>query len=233
MALSKGAPPLATARFGFVQPRTGMYRKGPPRSLPLATAGAVICAAAAATVGYVRWRTRYEPHRAAQDIAGAASEPVLETSAAVSSGYQEASLGERAAFNLLASFTITSGVTRIVAYVWDQRRRIRPLARIAPSGKEELRVHHFVPGVTLVFASGGGAIVAPRTRWAPWLGVPFGVGAAMALDEGPRLMGQDLYWSRENLLFAQGFAGLAGTLVCGARIVRRGADERRATKAAQ
>ncbi len=48
----------------------------------------------------------------------------------------------------------------------------------------------------------------------------------MALDEGPRLLGQDLYWSRENLLFAQGFVGLAGALACGARIVRRGADER-------
>ncbi len=155
MALSKGAPPLATARFGFVQPRTGIYRNGPPRSLPLAAAGAVVCAAAAATVGYVLRHKHGGPDSADQGPADTVKKTTGETSAVLSSGYRGPSPGERAAFNLFASFALTSGATRIVTYFWDQRRSVRPLARIVPSSKEETRVHHLVPGVVLALASGG------------------------------------------------------------------------------
>ena len=150
-------------------------------------------------------------------------EAAAESPSAAARGYRRASPSERAAFNLFGSFAITSGAARLVTYVWDQRRSVQPFARLIPTSKRKVRVHHYVPGIALGFASGAGAIVAPRAGWAPWLGVPFGVGAALTLDEAPRLLGQDIYWSRERLLHAQGFLGLAGTLVCGARIVRRGA----------
>lgn len=224
MALTaKGAPPLATARLPFVQPRTGMWREGYPRSVPLAAAAAPVVAAWTVAVGYLWWRGRGDQEVPDQGAPSDAGEALAESPSAVARGYQRASASERAAFNLFGSFAVTSGTARLVTYVWDQRRSVKPFARLIPSSKMSVRVHHYVPGIVVGFASGAAAIVVPSPRWAPWLGVPFGVGTALALDEAPRLLGQDLYWSRERLLYGQAFLGLAGALVCGARVFSRGA----------
>jgi hypothetical protein len=105
--------------------------------------------------------------------------------------------------------------------VWDQRRSVQPLNLLLPSHKKTIRIHHFVPGIALAFISGAVATVLPSRGASPWLAVPLGAGVAMTLDEAPRLFGQDLYWSRERVAFAQGYIGLAGALGCGARILRR------------
>jgi len=138
-------------------------------------------------------------------------------------GLQLASPVERAAFGGLASFAVTIGAARTINVIRERRRRfpvLRSLARrayYAPGG-EELRIHHFLPGIVVSALAGAAAIFTRDDGLELLLSLPFGTGAGLTLDEVALLVDLDnAYWASENLVAAQAVIAALGTLGLAAR----------------
>ena len=106
---------------------------------------------------------------------------------AVLSGARSAGPAEQASFGALSSFAITILAARATNYIRERRREtpaLRSVVRRAVSRgqRRDRRIHHFVPGIGLAFAAGARAIFT-HERGALLLSLPFGVGAALTLDE--------------------------------------------------
>jgi hypothetical protein len=124
---------------------------------------------------------------------------------------------------MLSSFAVTIGTSRAINYVLERRRatpRLRSWARRAyhSPGQEQLRVHHFLPGICLAFLSGASAILTRDDGREFWLSVPFGIGAGLTLDEIAILTERDNpYWESERLAAAQAAVAAAGAFALAAR----------------
>lgn len=136
---------------------------------------------------------------------------------------------QRAAFGALTSFATTIGISRTLNYVRERRRRfprLRNAARLASSGPHQsrTRVHHFLPGTPIAFAAGGTAILTHQRGF--WLGLPYGAGVALTLDELALLLGLDNpYWGKERLVLAQGTAAAGAAAALATRFHHHGAPE--------
>jgi hypothetical protein len=143
-------------------------------------------------------------------------------------GYRQVSPAERAGFGMLTSFAFTIGASRAINYGLERRRtapRLRSWARHAyhSPGQEQLRVHHFMPGIGLAFLSGAGAILARNDGRGFWFSLPFGIGAGLTLDEIAILTELDNpYWESERLAAAQAAIAASGALALAVRFQRRG-----------
>ena len=143
-------------------------------------------------------------------------------------GYRIAAPAERAGFEMLGAFATTIAVSRATNYVRERRRRaplMRSLIRRtyhAP-GANQLRVHHYLPGIGLTLAAGAASILTRKDRRELWLSLPFGTGAALTLDEADLLVELDNpYWGSQVLALAQGSAAALGAAALGVRFYRRG-----------
>jgi hypothetical protein len=143
-------------------------------------------------------------------------------------GYRQVSPAERAGFGMLTSFAVTIGASRAINYVRERRRtapRLRSWARHAyhSPGQEQLRVHHFMPGLCLAFLSGAGAILKRNDGREFWFSLPFGIGAGLTLDEIAILTELDNpYWESEKLAAAQAAIAGGGALALAVRFQRSG-----------
>jgi hypothetical protein len=143
-------------------------------------------------------------------------------------GYDRASSVERAGLGMLGSFSLAIVGARTVNYVRERRRaapRVRSWGRriYRWAREDELRVHHFVPGVAVAFLSGGVAIVRRHDDLAFWLSLPFGAGVGLTCDE-LAVMTQfgKSYWKSEGLAFGQAAAAMLGALGLAVRLHHRG-----------
>jgi hypothetical protein len=113
--------------------------------------------------------------------------------------------------------------------VRERRRRVprlRSLTRLISSGPHQsgVRVHHFLPGIAIAFAAGATGILTHRSGF--WLGLPFGSGVALTLDELPLLLGRDNpYWGHEHLALIQGTAAAAAAVALATHFYRHGAPD--------
>jgi hypothetical protein len=150
----------------------------------------------------------------------------LQTVEVAREGYRAGTLRENALLNLLVSFNGAWALTRVSTYMIRRRGRFGPF-RNARFGRTH--VHHFVPGIVLALLAGGISIVSRDQRLDPFLAVPFGVGAALTLDESALLLRlQDVYWTEEGILSVQiSFASvsLVGAATVATRMLRRGERE--------
>jgi hypothetical protein len=144
-------------------------------------------------------------------------------------GYRSVSPAERAAFGMLSAFATTIGVSRAINYVRERRRpapRLRGWARRAchSLGQEQVRVHHYLPGIGLVLAAGGTAILTRGDGRGFWLSVPFGTGARPhpRRDRPPRKPRQPVRDS-ERFAIIQSAAGALVAAALAAHFHRRGA----------
>jgi hypothetical protein len=170
------------------------------------------------------WRRGSAPLPAeTDDILEAASTATLETLAVVREGYRATSDRENAVFNLLASFTVTFGVTRVTTALIRSGKGGGVLRDFVIADR---RVHHFVPGIVLTLASGGTSISVRREHLDRWLALPFGAGAALILDEAALLLElDDVYWTEKGVLSLQvsfGAISLLAAIALGVRLLRRG-----------
>ena len=144
------------------------------------------------------------------------------------SGYRSAPPAERAGFEMLSAFAGTIAVSRATNYVRERRRRaplLRSMLRRAyhAPGENEMRVHHFLPGIGIAFAAGAASILTRKDRREFWLSLPFGAGAALTLDEADLLLELDNpYWGSEVLALTQGSLAALGAAVLALRFHRRG-----------
>lgn len=85
-------------------------------------------------------------------------------------------------------------------------------------------MHHFLPGIAFAYTAATTAILTHRSGL--WLGVPFGSGVALTLDELPLLLGKDNpYWGHERLSLIQATTATAGAAALAVRFYR-GAEQR-------
>ena len=105
--------------------------------------------------------------------------------------------GFRPAQLVLVAFLVTFGCVRLYTH---SVRHGRGPGNLSLGG---LRVHHMVPGIFLLLASGFIAITSNDDSW-PWylwwlLPTAFGVGAALVLDEFALWLNlRDVYWTEEG-----------------------------------
>ena len=182
---------------------------------------------AAVALEYVHvWRRGSAPLPSETDaVVVAGAEAARETVEVAVEGYRAGSSRENALLNLLLSFSGTFAIVRLGTHI------IRAHGRLGPIGDVWLgrrHIHHFVPGIALCLLAGGGSILSRDEDLDPWLALPFGVGAALTLDEAALLLElEDVYWTERGLVSVQivlGAIALLGSAAVAARVLRRGEE---------
>jgi hypothetical protein len=123
-------------------------------------------------------------------------------------GYAVSRTRENALFNMLASFTVSFGVTRGITWTIREKGGFGPIKDVMVGDRH---IHHFLPGGILALAAGGAAIGTKGENLDKYLAFPFGVGVALVLDESALLLElDDVYWTEEGVLSVQiAFAAIA------------------------
>lgn len=148
---------------------------------------------------------------------------------AAAAGYRDASPAERGFFGIATSFAVTVAASRSINYVHEHRRPLptwRSVGRRAyhlPGAAGHRRVHHFIPGIGLGFATGATAILTRDDGLDRWLSLPFGVGLALTRDElGLLLQSSNPYWGSETFALGQCAVASLGAAALAAVFTRRG-----------
>ncbi len=205
------------------------HRRRVRRRLDRTTFGIAVVAltttgvAVAGELGRV-WRRGSAPLPAeADDVLAAAGEAARQSVEVAVEGYRIASTRENALLNLLVSFALTFGFVRSTTWVIRSRGQFGPFREVVVGRRH---IHHFVPGIVLAFFAGGVALVTESEDAERWLAIPFGIGAALTLDESALLLVlEDVYWSEEGILSVQitlSALGLLGAIAIVRRTLRQG-----------
>jgi hypothetical protein len=189
--------------------------------------GALAAGAFAAVAGieFSRvWRRGSAPLPAESDSAVlAALDAASETAEVAVAGYRDVSTRENAMFNLLTSFVTALLLARGIALGLQTRATFGPFRDVKVGRRH---IHHFIPGMVMVFTSGAAAIVTRNEDVEPWLAVPFGAGMGLVLDESALLLElDDVYWSEEGVVGVQiSLAAIAmlASIALATRFLRRG-----------
>jgi hypothetical protein len=201
--------------------------KAPTATQTLAGVAVALTAASAGLEYRNVWRRGRAPLPAETDrVPEAAAEAALETVEVAVAGYRQGSPRENALLNLLLSYALAAALARASTHGIRARGSFGPFRNRRVGGRH---IHHFVPGIALAFVSGGASIVSRDESVDRLLAVPFGIGAALTLDEAALLVEfEDVYWSKEGILSVQvsmATLALLGALALGLRAMRRGEAE--------
>jgi hypothetical protein len=194
------------------------------RTWALGAAALALTGAVAVTELTRVWRRGGGAEAAAEgDLLGATEEAVRETVAVAVAGYESGSTRENALLNLLASFSLTFGFARLSTYVIRRRGSLGPFRDVRLGDRH---LHHFVPGIVLAFLAGGASVISRNEELDPLLALPFGVGAALTLDESALLLKlDDVYWTEEGIVSVQitlAALALLSAAALAAKALRRG-----------
>ena len=155
--------------------------------------------------------------------------PVLRRLAgATADGYRASSPAERAAFAMTCGFALSLAGARKITYIQERRRalpRLRGLVRALPRapGTDDIRVHHYLPGLAIAMTTGGAAILAGPGGIERWLSAPFGVGVGLVIDEISLLTGRNNpYWGNERFVLSTCLAATSAAAGMAAVFLRRG-----------
>jgi len=158
-----------------------------------------------------------------EEVVLAGAEAIGQTVEVALEGYRAGSKREHALVNLLGSFTLTWALARSSAHVIRRRGAFGPFRDLV---LRDQHIHHFLPGIVLAFAAGGVSVVTRNENLDPWLAVPFGMGAALTLDESALLLKlDDVYWTEEGIVSVQvtlAVLALLSTLALALRVLHRG-----------
>jgi hypothetical protein len=162
----------------------------------------------------------------AHDVQGAAAVAARETVQVARAGYRSGSVRETALLNLLVSYAGAAAMARMSTHMIRSRGALGPFRNRRVAGRH---IHHFVPGIGLALLAGGASIVSREEAHDRFLAVPFGIGAALTLDEAALLVElEDVYWSKRGVLSVQvsmATMSLLGALALGRRVMKRGEAE--------
>ena len=165
------------------------------------------------------------PHEA-DHVLAAAGTATRETVAVAVEGIRGGSLRENALLSMLLTFNTFWLLVRMSTHSIRRKGTWGPF-RNAKFGRTH--IHHFVPGIVMMMLAGGSSIVSRDERLDPLLAVPFGIGAALTLDESALLLRlDDVYWSEEGVLSVQislAAAAIVSAIALARRVFRRGERE--------
>lgn len=143
-------------------------------------------------------------------------------------GYHSSRPAERAAFGMISGFALALLGARKITYVQERRRDLpvlRGLGRNLPTlpRSDDIRVHHYLPGLGIAMATGGAAILAGSGGVERWLSMPFGVGVGLVFDEIGLLTGRDNpYWGAERFVLVSGVTATSAAAAMAAVFLHRG-----------
>jgi hypothetical protein len=116
-------------------------------------------------------------------------------------GYAVSRTRENSLFNMLASFSVTFGVTRGITWYIREHGGLGPIQNVVVGTRH---IHHFLPGGIIALSAGGVAIGMKGSAADKYLALPFGIGVALVLDESALLLElEDVYWTEEGVLSVQ------------------------------
>jgi hypothetical protein len=132
----------------------------------------------------------------------------LEAIAVLREGYGVSRTRENSLFNMLASFTVAFGVTRLMTWTIRNNVGIGTIKDVVVGVRN---IHHVLPFGLIALTAGGVAIGTKGDKLDKYLAFPFGVGVALVLDETALLLElDDVYWTEEGVLSVQiAFAAIA------------------------
>jgi hypothetical protein len=170
------------------------------------------------------WRRGSAPLPAeTDDVLAAAGEAARQSVEVAVEGYRTASMRENTLLNLLVSFVVTFGAVRTSTWLIRSRGQFGPFRELVVGPRH---IHHFVPGIVIALLAGGTALATESRPLERWLAIPFGMGAAMTLDESALLLQlEDVYWSEEGIISVQitlAAISLLGAMAVVRRTLRRG-----------
>lgn len=166
-------------------------------------------------------RRRARDAEDAEGLVEAAPAAALDTVGIAVIGYEETPRSETILFNLLAGFLGSFAVVRISTL--GIRDGWGPFRNVKLGGRH---IHHFVPGILLIVASGVGALLTDDEATDERLATALGIGMGLTFDEAALLLDlRDVYWSREGLLSVQlslGATAILSIAILTGRMLRRG-----------
>jgi hypothetical protein len=116
-------------------------------------------------------------------------------------GYAVSRTRENSLFNMLASFSVTFGITRGITWHIREHGGLGPIQNVVVGTRH---IHHFLPGGIIALTAGGVAIGMKGSAGDKYLALPFGIGVALVLDESALLLElEDVYWTEEGVLSVQ------------------------------
>jgi hypothetical protein len=127
--------------------------------------------------------------------------PVKRSLMVIREGYAVSRTRENSLFNMLASFSVTFGVTRGITWYIREHGGLGPIQNVVVGTRH---IHHFLPGGIIALSAGGVAIGMKGSDLDKYLALPFGIGVALVLDESALLLElEDVYWTEEGVLSVQ------------------------------
>ncbi|MGW7067243.1 hypothetical protein ACWGIY_14720 [Streptomyces sp. NPDC054878] len=92
-----------------------------------------------------------------------------------------------------------------------------------------LHIHHYVWGILLLAAVGAAGLVDRSARTRAWMGLAYGVGLALIVDEAALLISlEDVYWDTQggvSIALAIAVIGVAGSVLAITRGRRASKEE--------
>ncbi|MEV5703779.1 hypothetical protein [Actinoallomurus sp. NPDC052274] len=80
-----------------------------------------------------------------------------------------------------------------------------------------VHIHHYIWGILLLIAVGASGLVERSPLWRTWMGLAFGIGLALVVDEAALLIElKDVYWNRAggiSVAVAIILIGVAGSIL--------------------
>ena len=109
-------------------------------------------------------------------------------------------------------FTLTFGGLRLLT--WLIHVDAGGVGNVSAGG---VHIHHYVWGILILLVVGACGLVERSPRWHTWLGLAYGIGAALVIDETANLIDlKDVYWQHAggiSIAVALIIIGLAGSLL--------------------
>ena len=122
------------------------------------------------------------------------------------------------------AFGVTFGALRALTFAIH--RGIGPFGDISVGGAH---LHHYIWGIGLLMLVGLVSLIVDSPRYNPWLGLAYGVGSALVIDEFALLLDlRDVYWSSEGRVsvdVALGVLTVLGVYVSASTFWRRAGRE--------
>jgi hypothetical protein len=147
------------------------------------------------------WKLGMLPVSREEAASDEAVNPVRRSVMVIREGYAVSRTRENALFNMLASFSVTFGITRGITWYIREHGSLGPVQNVVVGSRH---IHHFIPGGLLALAAGGMAIGMKGSDADKYLALPFGIGVALVLDESALLLElEDVYWTEEGVLSVQ------------------------------
>ncbi|WP_370353810.1 hypothetical protein [Catenulispora sp. EB89] len=121
------------------------------------------------------------------------------------------------------SFTVMFGGLRLLT--WAIHVHVRGFGNVTAGG---VHIHHYLWGILILICVGAAGIVERSPLWHTWMGLFFGIGLALVVDEAALLIElKDVYWTGAggvSVAIALIVIGVAGSVL--ALTWARGVEER-------